>query len=831
MCHHRSTARSAAVSLLFLAASACTGSTSEPKGGTTGSATVNIELAADIIIDWVDWEVTGGNMEPMSGRIDTSAPGATASVEVFGLPEGDDYTIEMTAVSIDQQTTCKGSANFPIAVGQVTDVMVILSCQRQPSFGAVRANGKINVCAQLTKVIVSPLTTSVGATIDLLSAAEDAEGDNVAYAWTATAGNFGDPAAPVTTYTCDVEGSQSIRITVSDDDFQLCNDDWTVPVVCGAPSAGNILQILHSSDNESSFQDPNTLEEKILNYAAITAGLQTLAEQEGYESVFLTIGDHTIPGPFYQASSEVDGLGQPGLGDIVNYNAMLLEANGMGNHEFDGGIDEFAQMLVTAAYPFLAVNLDFSNVVLEPGTPDIEIGVDGSDCAENAAKVLKSCVLTVGQDQIGLIGRAPADFFNVIEDPPVTIPGLDFFGGRDENNQPLVSAVTQVLEQVDLLEAQGINRIFLLDHAQDFTGDPLSAQNLRGIDVIAAAGSTGFMAKPLPDGPFNLLRPEDTPEANYPTVRVDMDGHPVLVINSDQQYRYVGMLIVQWDVDGRIFSVDPRSGPIATTAAGISALEEVVGESVEAPQEIQDVFADLQATPLITSSFTQVGETISPLNGMRAEVRSRETNLGRVAANSTLWFARQDAPDLEIDVALKNGGGIRDSITGPAIIRLSIEAALAFDNTLSILELTGAQLIAAMENSVSRVPALDGRFPQVAGMVLEYDQTQPPLEAQESVMVPSRIASLVITLADGTTDTLVDNFVAQGDLARTFVVATNSFQATGGDGYAAFAAAIELDITDIGEQQILEEYIVDELGGVVDVMDPPPSPRVIPLSP
>src|SRR5687768_6399958 len=58
------------------------------------------------------------------------------------------------------------------------------------------------------------------------------------------------------------------------------------------------LQILHSSDNESSFQDPNTLETKILNYAALHAGLRTLAEQECVPSLHVTAGDHTIPGPF-----------------------------------------------------------------------------------------------------------------------------------------------------------------------------------------------------------------------------------------------------------------------------------------------------------------------------------------------------------------------------------------------------------------------------------------------------------------------------------------------------------------------------------------------------
>jgi hypothetical protein len=60
------------------------------------------------------------------------------------------------------------------------------------------------------------------------------------------------------------------------------------------------------------------------------------------------------------------------------------------------------------------------------------------------------------------------------------------------------------------------------------------------------------------------------------------------------------------------------------------------------------------------------------------------------------------------------------------------------------------------------------------------------------------------------------------------VLATNSFLTTGGDGYAAFAAASELAITAVGEQEILERYITEALDGFVDEIDPPIDPRVAP---
>jgi 2',3'-cyclic-nucleotide 2'-phosphodiesterase (5'-nucleotidase family) len=592
------------------------------------------------------------------------------------------------------------------------------------------------------------------------------------------------------------------------------------------------LQVLHSSDNESSFQDPNTLEPKILHYGTVIRGLRELAPNDGTNSIYVTAGDHTLPGPFYQAAGQVDSLGAPGLGDIAMFNAMGLAANGIGNHVFDGGINDFARMLDNADYPFLAVNLDFSDAQVADGVPEIEVGESGRSVEQLAGKVAKSAYVEVGGERIGLIGRAPADFFNVINDPDETIPGVDFVGGRNpENNQPRVSAVEQVLEQVRLLESKGINKIVLLDHAQDYTADPLAASKLHGIDILVTAGATGFMARPQANGPFNLLREGDTSGVDYPTILRDSEGNFVVNVNSGQLYRYVGNLMVTFDGNGHIISVDRRSGPVATTEEAISELGDEVGRSLQTPTRVQSIYDSLVQTETIQTAFEEVGTTAQPLNGARADVRGRETNLGRLAADSTLWYAQQQFPDLGVDVALKNGGGIRASITGPSVTRLTIETALAFNNKTAVVELTGDELLAAMENAVSRVPAADGRFPQIAGMHLEYDASEPGVQNQTSVTEPSRVQMLRVTYDDGSTETLVRNGRVQGDLSeRRIVMATNDFLLTGGDGYRVLQAASEergAQRTQIGEQQVLVEYIQNALGGRVNMDDPPKNPRVV----
>jgi 2',3'-cyclic-nucleotide 2'-phosphodiesterase (5'-nucleotidase family) len=591
------------------------------------------------------------------------------------------------------------------------------------------------------------------------------------------------------------------------------------------------LQVLHSSDNESGFVDPITLEPKLLHYAALASGLRALAPGGGRNSIHVTAGDHTLPGPFYLASREVPALGAPGLADITFFNAMGLAANGMGNHEVDGGIDDFARMLAAARYPFISANLDFSKVQLKPGTPPIRAGQDGGSVVENAGRVVRSAYVEVGGQKIGLIGRAPADFFNIILRPNETTPGLDFIGGRNPaNNQPLVPALGQVLEQVTVLQSRGINKILLVDHAQDFTADPLSTKDMHGIDVIITAGSTGFIARPEANGPFNRLRPGDKALGEYPVRRVDRDGHPVLVLNSDQLYRYIGNLIVGFDAAGHVVSVDPRSGPVATTQQAVDDLARLTGRPVAPPAEVARLFEDLRRTPLISRLLRVVGETRTRLNGERADVRTRETNLGDLVADSVLWLGRTKVP--ETDLALANGGGIRGSIPAPQITGFTVATALAFNNPHMIAEISAAGLLAAMENAVSRVPASDGRFPQLAGAYLEFDPSKPGLSDRPTLTTPSRVKTLRVQRANGSSDTVVENFALVGDPARRFTLATNEFLMGGGDGYVALKAASEAPgakkvVVPEREQQTLIDYLDKVLGRRVDRPDPVATPRVV----
>ena len=218
--------------LIFAALFVAAGCSNDSSTAESGSLTVNLALQGEVTIDQVAWLLTRTGMEDMSGVVDTSAPGSTPSVEVFGLAPARNYLIKMTASSADGETSCEGEAKFDVESGASTDVMVMLNCKPPPSLGGVRVNGKINFCAGLVQMVVAPLQTSVGNDIDVSATGADIEGDLIDYRWEATSGSFADPSSPETVYSCEEMGVHAIRAVVSDDDFNFCMSDWTVAVTC-----------------------------------------------------------------------------------------------------------------------------------------------------------------------------------------------------------------------------------------------------------------------------------------------------------------------------------------------------------------------------------------------------------------------------------------------------------------------------------------------------------------------------------------------------------------------------------------------------------------------
>jgi len=146
----------------------------------------------------------------------------------------------------------------------------------------------------------------------------------------------------------------------------------------------------------------------------------------------------------------------------------------------------------------------------------------------------------------------------------------------------------------------------------------------------------------------------------------------------------------------------------------------------------------------------------------------------------------------ELSVTFDDDGVIAEVSGDPIIIDGQVveDEATLFQNTLSTFSLTGADIVAALENGVSEVEEVAGRFPQVAGLQYVFDLSKP---------VGERIIEVLVAGDDG---------FAPIDPEATYGVVSNDYVRKGGDGYSVFAERAS-DVYDYGPS--LDAVVADYL--------------------
>ena len=217
---------------------------------------------------------------------------------------------------------------------------------------------------------------------------------------------------------------------------------------------------------------------------------------------------------------------------------------------------------------------------------------------------------------------------------------------------------------------------------------------------------------------------------------------------------------------------------VASSAKLITAAE--AADVAEDPA-VLEVIADVQAAnDLITQ--VKVGETSVKLEGTRELVRTGETNLGNIITNAMLY-------ETGAQIAITNGGGIRDSIQEGDITKGDVITVLPFGNYIITLDVKGSDIIKALENGVTDYPAAKGAFPHVAGISFTFDPEKPAMERVTSVTFNGMPL----------------------DPDKYYSVATNDFMAAGGDEYTSLGASAQT-----GEYAALDEALIKYL----EVVDP-----------
>jgi 5'-nucleotidase len=359
-----------------------------------------------------------------------------------------------------------------------------------------------------------------------------------------------------------------------------------------------------------------------------------------------------------------------------------------------------------------------------------------------------------------------------------------------------------------------------LDETKDLIGQ------LRGIDIVVAAGSE--RTNELQANPGDLLIPGDVAFAPYPLLVDDADGQKVPLVSTTGNYRYIGQLTVSFDKQGNPIEVDKtRSRPFRV--AGGNNPDAVKPDDKLQKKVVEPVRAAVDALASNVIATSEVN-----LDGLETHVRTIETNEGNLVADALLVEAGRLAPEFGApapDVAIANGGAIRNDSIIPAgtISELDTFNIAPFPNFLAIVpNIPPGQFKEILENAVSQVELLDGRFAQVSGFRFSWDPAGIPqrLDDNGNVVTPgTRIRE--VSLNDGRV-LVTGGTVVMG--APSVTIAVTNFLAAGGDQYP-FRGTPFANLG-ISYQQALFNYIVNSLGGVIAAADYPESGegRILKLS-
>ena len=172
-----------------------------------------------------------------------------------------------------------------------------------------------------------------------------------------------------------------------------------------------------------------------------------------------------------------------------------------------------------------------------------------------------------------------------------------------------------------------------------------------------------------------------------------------------------------------------------------------------------------------------VGETKVLLDGERAQVRAKDTNLTNLVADSMRWKTGAD-------IALMNGGGVRASLQPGPISYRDILTVMPFGNTLYKMDITGEELQKLLDFVVT-IPEGKGGWPHFSNLTFA---------AKDGKGVDAKVAGEPL------------------DPKKSYSLVTITYLALGGDGYEVFRDVAARTGYDTGfvDAAAFQEFLMDK---------------------
>lgn len=437
-------------------------------------------------------------------------------------------------------------------------------------------------------------------------------------------------------------------------------------ISCSTSEKKDIV-IVYTADTHGYIANtPASEEEKAIRFSNIAAYVKDL-KAEGNEVLLVDCGDHLQGSPY---ASHDKGSSIIDLMNEVGYDLATI-----GNHEFDYGMEKLNENISKAKFSYISSNF-----------------------RHNGERVLEaSKIFKIGGVSVGFVGLTT----------PTTISSstpryfqdekgkfVYSFDGSDKPEdlyQTVQNSVNDIKDKVDYVIGLGHVGVDMAEIAKKVTFEDV-VKNTTGMNAFISAHSHLSVEN-------NVVK--------------NKENKDVIVSEPGSHLNCFGVMEIKKD------------GTITTQLKKFYDNQDKIVKDKE-EKLIKNVDDSLNEIVAKTSNKFYVNDSEHP--DWRV-IRCQETNLGDLFSDSYYWYFNEKL-DIDCDISVVNGGGLRGEINPGEMSRLSVKSVTPFENELCLIKATGQEIKDALEMGSCNVglwdsewnsPAEEGGFLHVGGMKYTID--------------------------------------------------------------------------------------------------------------
>ncbi|PTA50542.1 bifunctional UDP-sugar hydrolase/5'-nucleotidase [Shewanella morhuae] len=515
-----------------------------------------------------------------------------------------------------------------------------------------------------------------------------------------------------------------------------CNnndDDNNVATTCAeAGSACTTFTILHTNDNHGRFWENSDGEYGMAARKTLIDSIRTEVSKNGGQTLLLSGGDINTGVP----ESDL----QDAIPDFTGMNKIGYDAMAVGNHEFDNPLSILDMQRRLAEFPMLAANIYRKNA-------------DGTQ-GERYFEAYK--VFDMNGLKVAVIGLTTEDTIKIGN--PEYVSDLIFTDPKVE--------VAKVIKEIK--DAKTADIIFATTHMGHYA-DGQNGSNAPGDVAMARALKEGDLQVVIGGHSQNPVCMEPgTDNKAYAAFNPGDDCAPdkqngTWIMQAHEWGKYVGRADFEY-FNGELHLASYKLVPVNMRKLDDEGKKtaDLAGTKIEPDAELKELLSYYQE-----KGQDKLGEVIATtdalLDGERANVRNKQTNLGRM-------LAMAQSAKVTADFGVMNSGGVRASIQPGNITYRDVLTVQPFGNMVTLNEMTGTE-IATYLGAVGSLEIGSGGYAQITGVKMTID-----------------CVAKTATISD----------IGGKDFSptATYKFTVPSFNAAGGDGYPKLESPIQTGYVD-----------------------------------